>query len=429
MKRSAVAAAGVAAPMIVPSSALGLGSRPAPSNRIVVGSIGLGGMGRGDMKGMFTNEACQVVAACDADMNRAREGQVAVIEHYAAQTAIGKYDGCAVYDDFREVLARGDLDAVTIATPDHWHTIPVIAAARAGLDIHCQKPLSLTIDEGKRMVDAVTQYGVVFQTGSQQRSQRNFRYACELVRNGRIGNLHTVRVGIPCGKKVCPPQPEMPIPDGLNYDMWLGPAPEAPYNDKRLHYQWRWISDYSGGQITDWAGHHCDIAQWGMGYERGGPIEVAGKGKRPQDGLYTTFNEYEFECLYGNGVKMIVSSAAPESGVRFEGDDGWVFVGRHRIDAHRKDLLSSVIGPNEIHLYESKNHRQNFVDCIKSRAETVAPVEIGHRSISIGHLGVIAMHLQRKLKWDPKEERFVDDPEADRWLSRSMRSPWSLETL
>ena len=437
--RSAVSLGGAAAfPYIVPSSALGKAASPAASERVVMGCIGTGNQGTNDLRGFLRDSRAQVVAICDVNRESAgywdnriggREPARRIVEeHYASQKESGAYKGCAGYEDFRELLARPDIDAVLIALPDHWHSISVIEAAKAGKDIYGEKPLSLTIPEGRAMSDAVQRYGRIFQTGSQQRSDQNFRRACELVRNGRIGKLHTVKCGLPGGtpdisKMGSRDKPE-PVPDGFNYDRWLGPAPYAPYCPARCHVNFRWILDYSGGQVTDWGGHHPDIAQWGMDTEKTGPVEIRNaKGEFARDGLYNTATDFYFECIYKNGVKLIVSNKE-RGGVTFEGTEGWVWANRGRHDASPKSLLDSVIGPNEIHLYRSDDHARNFIDCVLSRNEPVAPIETAHRSITIGHLGNIAMRLGRDLKWDPDTERFVDDEQAGRMAARAMRSPW-----
>jgi len=297
---------------------------------------------------------------------------------------------------------------------------------RRGKDVHAQKPLAYTIEEGRAICNAVEKYGVVWQTGSQQRSESNFRYACELVRNGRIGKVHTVKVGLPNTNSIHDEGTSpAPVPEGFDYDMWLGPAPKVPYCPGRCHWNFRWISDYSGGQITDWAGHHCDIAHWGMDTELSAPVEIEGEGIWPTGPLYDTVENYRFVCKYAEGFTMIVAGAFPR-GVRFEGDQGWVFVRRRGLDAQPKSILKSVIGPNEIHLYKSNDHKQNFLDCVRSRSKTVAPADVAHHSIMVGHLGVAAIKLGRKLKWDNKLERFINDDEANRLLSRPMRSPWHL---
>jgi predicted dehydrogenase len=444
IRQTAAASAGaLSAPWIISASSLGQDKKPAPSKRITIGAIGSGNMGMGDIRGLLGDPRVQVVAVCDVNRESAGYWQGAVAgrepgrrlveQHYAADKKSGKYKGCDVYGDFRELIGRKDIDAVIVSTPDHWHAIPAIAAAKAHKDIYCQKPLSLTIAEGRAMSDAVKKYERVFQTGSQQRSDSNFRHTCELVRNGRIGKLHTVRVGLPAGRtdyaKTGDRKKPERVPEGFDYDFWLGPAPPAPYAPARCHVNFRWIYDYSGGQVTDWGGHHPDCAQWGMGTERTGPIEIRNaKGVFPPDELWNTATEYYFEAIYASGVKMIVSNKE-RSGVTFEGSDGWVWVDRGKRDANPKSLLESKIGPNETHLYESSNHYRNFIDCVLSRKEPAAPVETAHRSITICHLGNIAMRLGRdKLRWDPDKEQIQGDAEAAKMLSRPYREPWKLES-
>lgn len=431
-----------AAPLIVPAAVLGREDKPAPSKRITLGVIGTGNQGFNDMRGFLGDARVQIVAVCDVNRESpgywngaiaGREpGRRLVDEHYAADKKSGSYKGCAAYVDFRELLARKDIDAVLICTPDHWHALPTIAAAKAGKDIYCQKPLSLTIAEGRAMSDAVKKYQRVFQTGSQQRSDSNFRRACELVRNGRIGKLQTVFCGLPGGRadygKTGERKKPEPVPEGFEYDLWLGPAPKVPYAPARCHVNFRWIYDYSGGQVTDWGGHHPDCAQWGMGTENTGPIEIRNaEGVFPRDELWDTATEYYFEAIYANGVKLIISSKE-KSGVTWKGTEGSVWANRGRHDADPKSVLDSKIAANEIHLYESSNHYRNFIDCVISRQPTAAPVETAHRSITICHLGNIAMRLGReKLKWDPEKEQIIDDAEASRMLSRPYREPWKLD--
>ena len=411
-------------PYVVPSSALGKAGAIAPSNRIVMGAIGVGSMGTGDMKGFLNRDQVRMLAVCDVDKKHRDRAKRIVDKRY-------ENNDCKTYLDFRELIGRGDLDAVMLALPDQWHAIPAIAAARAGLDIHAQKPLARTIPEGRAICDAVKKYGVVWQTGSQQRSGGSFRRACELVRNGRIGKVHRVEVGLPDGGGT-DMKPLLQVPETLDWNFWLGPAPWRPYQDfgrGDCHWDWRWIMDYSGGQLTDWAGHHIDIAQWGMGFERTGPVEIEGRGLYPQKGLYDVPIAYKFTCKYANGLTMTVANDSQQPkgrGAVWYGDKGWIHVKRGKLDAEPKSVLDSVIGPNEVHLYKSNDHKGNFLDCIRTRAETVAPVEIGHRSISVGLLGEIAMLTGRKLKWDHEKEIFLNDNQANRMLSRPMRSPWHL---
>ena len=428
------ATSALAAPYVVPSAALGAG-RPAPSNRIVMGSIGLGGQGDRDMRSFLGHSEVQIVALCDVDPGSRNYEQAwyrglapareAVESRYAAEKRDGTFKGVFTTQDFRELLAREDIDAVSVATPDHWHAGIVVAAAKAGKDIYCQKPLSLTIADGRAMVAAVHRYGRIFQCGSQRRSSGKCRFSCELVRNGRIGKLQVIRVGLPGGHGnpgYTMGEEPMPIPPGFNYDLWLGPAPWAPYTHKRCHWTFRWIYDYSGGQVTDWGAHFVDMAHWGMGTERTGPVEVEGKAEYPRGGvLWNTATNFRFEALYANGLKMLVNSGG--GGVRFEGTDGWVDL---EGSSNPVSLQTSVIQPSETHLYAASDMYANFLECVRTRNPAGAPVEVAHRSISVAHLGNIAMWLGRKVRWDPERERFLDDPEADRLLSRPSREPFSL---
>lgn len=441
LKSSITAAATLSVPAFIPATALGRDGAVAANSRIQIAVIGTGNQGFNDIRSMITDERVQIVAVCDVNRESAgywngavggREpGRRLVEGHYATRRPSGTYKGCDTYEDFREVLSRKDIDAVQIVTPDHWHAVQAVAACKAGKDVYCQKPLALTISEGRAMADAVLKYKRVFQTGSQQRSDRNFHHACELVRNGRIGKIHTVKCGLPSGtpdygrtgnRKL----PE-PVPAGFNYDLWLGPAPNAPYAPARCHVNFRWNLDYSGGQLTDWGGHHPDIAQWGMDTERTGPVEIrSARGVFPPRGeLWNTATEYSFECIYKSGVKLMVSDKF-EGGVTFEGSEGKVYVSRGRFRTEPESLWTSEIPANGVKLYQSKDHFRNFIDCVISRKETIAPCEVAHRSITIAHLGNIAMQLGRDLRWDPERERFMSDSEADRMLSRPYRGAWTL---
>lgn len=427
LRRAGLAVIGAAgAPLIVPSRVLGRNGVVSPGSKIAIGCIGVGSMGTSNMQSFLQKSDARIVAVCDVDTKRREEARDRVDRHYGTK-------GCAMYHDFRELLARPDIDAVSIATPDHWHALIAVAAAEAGMDIYGEKPLGYSIPEGRAIVDAVERHGAIWQTGSWQRSQRNFRHACELVRNGRIGTVKTVRVGLPEGYSindnggyhVTDPPP------GFDYDFWLGPAPMVPYSPNRCHWNFRWISDYGGGQLTDWAGHHCDIAQWGMGTELSAPVEIEGVAEYPDgaDGLFDTPTGYRFECRYAEGFTMIVADSAKQPkgmGVQFMGSEGWIWVDRGGFDASDPKLLTSVIAPDEIHLYRSDDHHENFLECVRTRQKTVTPAEVAHRSIMIGHLGIIAMKLGRKVRWDPAAERFPDDPEANRLLGRPMRGPWHL---
>ena len=420
LKKAAGVTAGVAAfPHIVSSSALGNAGSVAASNRIVMGCIGMGGMGTGDMRGFLNKKEVQVVAVCDVDKNQRDKAKKNVDDKY-------KNNDCKTYLDFREVVAREDIDALSLAMPDHWHSIPAVMGARAGKDIHAQKPLARTIAEGRAICDAVSRYGIIWQTGSQQRSSRDFHLACELVRNGRIGKVTRVEVGLPTGgssdnKRI------QPVPEGVDWNFWLGPAPWAPYRGI-MHWNWRWMMDYSGGQLTDWAGHHIDIAHWGLDLERTGPVEIKGAGVYPKDGIYDVPMEYKFTCKYANGVVMTVANNKQiPQGTKWYGESGkWLYVKRGKLESNPPGILKEVIGPDEIRLYRSRDHKQNFLDCIKSRKETIAPAEVAHRSISVGLLGEIAMLTEENLKWDAEKEVFLNSDAGNRLLSRPMRSPWHL---
>jgi predicted dehydrogenase len=428
-RAAATTAAAVAAPMIIPASALGLNGKTAPSNRIVMASIGVGSQGTGNL-GSFLKKGdrVHVVAVCDVDQAHRERAQKIVNDTYENQN-------CKAYLDFRELLEKEKLDAVSIAVPDHWHSIPAIACAEHKLNIYAEKPLALTIWEGKEMVDAVRRNKVVWQTGSWQRSKTNFRKGCELVRNGRIGKVHTVKVGLPTGSAIAP-QPVMPVPPSLDYERWLGPAPWAPYTEKRCHWNFRWIYDYSGGQLTDWAAHHCDIANWGMGTEYTGPESVEGHGVYPDDGLWNTAINYTLEVKFGkfaspvapDGFTMIVADQKTHPmGARFEGDLGWIYVDRgDKLEASSPELLNDPLPTNATKLYESNDHFGNFLECVNSTKPTITPIEPAHRAISIAHLGNISMRLGRRIQWDAKNEHIVGDDTANRMLRRSMRGEWCI---
>jgi predicted dehydrogenase len=437
-------AAGIAFPTLIPGSALGLSGTVAPSNRISLGIIGTGNQGFNDINSFLTDERVQIVAVCDVNRESVGywEGKVGgreparrlIAARYGKNLPSGTYRGCDAIHDYRSLLDRADIDAVEICTPDHWHAMMVLDACKAKKDIYCQKPLSLTVAEGRAMSYAVQKCKVVFQTGSQQRSDRRFRRAAELVRNGRIGELRTVRVGLPGGRtdyaKTGSHKKPEPVPKGFDYDTWLGPARNAPYAPARCHVNFRWIYDYSGGNVTDWGGHHPDCAQWGMGTELTGPIVIKNaKGVFAPDELWNTATEFSFEAVYENGVTMIVSNRE-KMGVTFQGTQGTIYVDRGKLEADPKSLLESKIGPDGIHLYASDDHFRNFIDCVISREPTAAPVEVAHRSITICHLGNIAMRLGRDtLRWDPRTEQIVGDHEASQMLSRPYRAPWILPTV
>jgi len=441
LKASVGAAGAVALPWIIPASAIGRDGHVAPSDRVTMAFIGVGNQGTGDMGGFLQDKRVQVVAVCDVNFQSGgywsggtagREPARRMVDEYYEERG-AKGPGCKAYVDYHDVLQRSDIDAVEIATPDHWHALCVLHAAAAKKDIYCQKPLALTVKQGRLMSDAVKKHNVIFQTGSQQKSDSNFRRAAELVRNGRIGKLQTVKVGLPSGRpdygrtadKVTPGV----WPDGFEYDRWLGPAQWKPYCAGRTHVNFRWILDYSGGQLTDWGGHHPDCAQWGMGTEYTGPVKIVNaKGNFPTHPIYDTASDYEFEAIYENGVKMIVSSKV-KGGVTYEGSQGWVWANRGVHDASSAEIKNSVIGDKELHLYKSDDHFRNFIDGVLTRKECVAPCEVAHRSITICHLGNIAMRLNRnELRWDPKNERILGDSEASAMLDRPYRQGYELPT-
>lgn len=416
-------AALVSVPCLVPSTVVGQ-SRLKPSDKITLGFIGVGGMGTGNLRNALSRDTTRILAICDVDDRHAERARNLVNEKY------GNSD-CTTGRDFLELIGRDDIDAICSSLPDQSHALVAVAAARAGKDIYGEKPLGYTIEEGRAIVDAVQRYGRIWQTGSWQRSQRHFRFACELVRNGKIGKVHTVYVGLPQGNSgrntstvITEP------PTWFDYDRWLGPAPYVPYCEARCHWNFRWNLDYSGGQLTDWAGHHCDIAQWAMGTELTSPIKITEPSATFPQGDHPVFDtptDYRFVCHYREGFKMIVSDAKqmPKGmGAYFVGDEGWVHVDRGgKLRTEPKSLANYELGPNDIHLYESNDHWGNFLDCVKSRKATITPAEVAHRSIMVGHLGLIAIKLNRDLQWDPEQERFSNDPEADRLLARPMRSP------
>ena len=402
-------------PAIVPRSVLG--GAAAPSNRIGVGVIGVGGRGHGAIvAGLKGLRDVEIRAVCDVNRQH--------LDRALATAGLGAREGT---QDFREVIERKDIDVVAIATPDHWHVIPAIAAARAGKDIYCEKPLSNTVAEGRALVTAVRRYGVVFQHGTQLKSLSGTRRACELVRNGRIGELRRIVIGSPPGNVTGPVAPE-PVPEGLDYDRWLGPAPWAPYCRQRVvPHGWYFISDYSkAGWIAGYGVHDVDIAQWGMGAEKTGPVEVEGTGVFPDDGLFDTVTTFDLEMRYANGVKLVMTDTGKNAhGVRFEGSDGWVFT-RGGIQAEPSAILRYEPGLGDVQLYRSPGHLRDFIDCVKTRRDPVTPIEVAHRSTSACLIAGIALRLGRPLRWEPESERFADDPEANRLLSCPMRSPWRL---
>lgn len=429
-KTAGVAAAGaIGFPYLIRSSSLGLAGSTAPSNRLVMAQIGCGAMGTGNLNTFLSfNPGVQVIAICDVDKRRREETKQKVDQSY------GNSD-CRTYTDFRQLLEKEKLDIVSHALPDHWHAAISVACACKGIDMYGEKPLARSIQEGRAISDAVSRYGIIWQTGSWQRSVAPFHHAAELVRNGRIGKVEYIEVGLPTGN----PGPQaaiVPQPDTIDWELWLGPAPWRPYqnfNGQRdgngPHWDWRWIMDYSGGQLTDWAGHHVDIAHWGMGLDYSGPVEIEGKGEYAQDGIWDVPYTYDFTCTYADGLKIRVANADKQPhgmGTCWYGKTGWIHVDRRGLWASDPEILREKIGPDEIRLYKSENHHQNFIDCVRTRRQTIAPAEIALRSITVGLLGEIAMLTGRKLKWDPAKEQFVNDDAANAYLMRSYRGPWHL---
>jgi predicted dehydrogenase len=430
-------------PAILPSSVFGT---YAPSNRINIGAIGTGRISRGhDMPGVLQYDTARIMAVCDLDAERAEDGKKLVNDFYSKQTG-RPYDGVAVYHDHQELLKNKDIDAVLISTPDHWHALAAIHAVEAGKDVYLQKPASLTIAEGRTLCDVVTRSGRIFQIGSQQRSSAQFRYAAELVRNGRIGQLKTVYVGLPGDPSGADPK-EMPAPSQFNYNAWLGSTPEVYYTVDRVHPRqgydrpgWLRCEQFGAGMITGWGAHHVDSAHWGMNTEYTGPIEVWGEAEFPTHGLWDVHGTFRTQALYANGVTMMISDTYP-NGVKFEGTGGWIFVTRGDYRATASDplpdakgvkpleasdpkIIRSVIGPNEIHLYESDDHHGNWLDCIRTRKTPATTVEMAHRACSACLLHHIVMKVKRRVYWDPSKEAFRNDPEANARLSRPQRSPY-----
>ncbi|MHB8972144.1 MAG: Gfo/Idh/MocA family protein [Pirellulaceae bacterium] len=434
---ASVGAIGV--PYFIPASALGLSGSVAPSNRVTVGMIGVGRQVLAYNLPFFVSQPdCEVVALCDVDRWRLEVTEERTASYYGEQkNRCPKIPNCPRHVDFREVLDRQDVDAVMISTPDHWHVPMSVRAIKAGKDVSCEKPLTRSIAEGRLLSDLVTQHQRVFRTDSEFRSLPQFQRAVELVRNGRIGKLHTIRTGVPYGGRLepSPPHVDMAVPEELNYDLWQGPAQVKPYTQERVHrikdYErpgWMNIRDYCDGMILNWTTHLNDIAQWGNNTDRTGPVEVVGQGKFPPAGsLWDVCYEFEFTCTYAHGVKLICKTDAPYT--RFEGDAGWIqanFSSADQLQAEPLALLDSKIGPDELH-FPLLHEKRDFLDAVKTRGQTLADAEVGHRTASLGHLGLIAIQLGRTLKFDPDKERFVGDDDANQLLALPPgRSPWAL---
>ena len=415
LKASTALAAGAALPawFVEESRSFVSAAEPKSANdKPGIGLIGCGGQGTGDC-GWAANYG-NVVAVADVDE-----------KHLDA--AATRFKAPNKYRDFRKLLERDDVHVIITGTPDHWHTLVNLAALKAGKDIYTEKPLTLTIDEGKRLVKAVKESKRILQVGSQQRSDARFRLACELVRNGRIGKLQHITSILPTGP-IEGPFAKQPVPPELDWDFYQGQTQAHDYVPQRTHWNFRWWYDYSGGQMTDWGAHHNDIAQWGNGTERTGPVEVDGKSLAQMiPGGYTAAAKYEIQFKYANGVQLSIlddQTHKLENGIKFEGTEGWIFVNRGKIEASKPELLEQPLPAGAIRLYKSDNHMGNFFDCVRSRKQPICEAEIGHRSISVAHLGVLSVRLGRPLKWNPDLEEFVDDKEANGWVAREMRKPY-----
>jgi hypothetical protein len=449
LKASVAGAAGATAfPTIIPSSVLGAA---APSKKIQIGQIGCGRIANDmDMTGILKHDIARIVAVCDLDSKRMAAAKERVEKHYAAKTGSGAALEVKGYGDYRELLKDPRIDAVAVSTPDHWHSEPVLAAALAGKDIYVQKPLSMTLAEGRAVSDIVRSKNRIFQIGSQQRSGKQFLLACELVRNGRIGKVHTVRIGLPtdpAGEE----EPEMPVPPNLNYEMWLGCTPLVPYTEKRVHPQnsisdrpgWLRIESYCLGMITGWGSHHVDIGHWGMGTELTGPIEIEGKAEFPRKGLWNVHGPYHIEMKYVNGATMIIDNKFP-NGIKFEGSDGWIWVTRgsarttasdpatafgKALDASDPKILNYTFRSNDLRLHKSDDHHLDWLNSIQSRQPAVTTVEEAHRSTSACILGWVGMKLGRKLRWDPVKEVFIGDEQANALRSRVECTPYGTKQV
>jgi predicted dehydrogenase len=416
----------IAAPTIIPASALGREGKTAPSERVALGVVGWGMQGPSNTNEFLRINDCQVVAACDLDKNHLDAAVGRVNSHY-------KNSDCKAYHDYRELMARKDIDAVMLAVPDHWHALLATEAARHGKDIYGEKPLARTIEEQQAIVKAVQKYNRIWQTGSWQRSQSPFRKAAEIVRNGVIGKVTHVEVGLPSGHSdFAKTKDKMSVsdpPPQLDYNFWIGPSKMEPYIEGRVHMNWRWNYNTGGGQLLDWIGHHCDIAHWGLDMDQtGGPLEVEGTGEFPaKDAVWNTCTKYRINCKYPNDIEMTIAGGHSDikMGAKWIGTDGWVWVDRGGFDASNVDWFRELPeGHRSVQLYRSDNHQKNFIDCVKSRKPTITPVETAHHSAIPGHLGLIAMLVGRKIKWDSTKEKIVGDSDASKLLTRPYRAPW-----
>jgi len=386
------------------------------NERITIGQIGLGARGYYELTLCLRNPQVEIAAVCDVFQP--------LVDHAVGKVG-GRVQGCT---DFRRVLDRKDIDAVFVSTPDHWHAPISIMACQAGKDVYCEKPLTLTVVEGRKMVEAARANRRIVQTGSQQRSDPKFRLTCELVRSGRIGKVQKVIVGLPRVNFAGPPVPDSDPPPELDYDLWLGPAPKRPYNAKRVHYLFRFFWDYSGGQMTNFGAHDIDIAQWGLDMDESGPVAVEGTATFHPEKWYETPSTCRLTYTYANGATMLVGQVQKDcpGGATFVGTEGSIHITRARLTAKPAEIAEKPLGDKDVRLYQSSNHHRNFLDCVRSRKLPICDVEIGHRSATACHLGNIALRLGRKIQWDPQKEQIVGDDEAARMLSRPYRAPWTL---
>jgi len=417
----------LAAPVVLPASVLGR-EGTAPSEKTTVAMIGVGRQALYSNLPTFLNHPqVRVVSVCDVDAWRLANARKRVDQHYAQAEG-----SCAGYRDFREVLARDDVDAVMISTADHWHALISVLAAEAGKHVACEKPITRTIQEGRTVADTMAAWGRVFRVDSEFRSHAFFARACELVRSGCIGRLHTIRTGVPKGDVACAPQPVMPVPDELDYEMWQGPAPSEPYTLRRVHTHhaysrpgWMRVMDYCDGMVTNWGAHLNDIAQWGHDTEHTGPVEVDATGVFPTDGLWDVLLELHAEYRFADGVRLIYSM--DRAHVRFEGDEGWVDAdySKRQLSAHPASLLDWRPGPNDVHL-PVRGEKDDFIRAVRTGGTTLEDAEVGHRTTSLCLLALHSIQMNRPLRWDPEREVFPDDPEANRLLQRPMRAPWTL---
>ncbi len=407
--------AGVLFPNLLARSVLGAAPNPVRAG-IRVGCIAVGNQGGALLKRNLQN----VVAVCEVDQARLAAAKAAVEK--ATQRS------CATYTDYRKLLENKEIDAVMIASPDHWHALQTIHACQAGKDVYVEKPLSLMIEEGKLMLKAARHYNRVVQTGSMQRSDAKFRLACELVRSGRIGRVKTIRVGLPGVNFNEKTVPDSEPPAGLDYDRWLGPAPYRPYNKNRVHYNFRFFWDYSGGQMTNWGAHHLDIAQWGLGMDASGPVEIESMAMYDREKRYEVPSRFEILYKYASGV-TIICGQGQKIGTTFEGDEGSIYVDRGKLSSDPAEIVKEPLGEKDVHLYVSKNHDDNWYQCIKDRKLPICDVAVGHRSATVCHLGNISVRTGQLVKWDPLREEVVDNVELRKWMSYAYREPWRLPVI